>query len=72
VRKSLFFACGTTIAAALTVVAGATAAAQQAGRVDNAVREGWSPYAIGLWGDLPYSDDQATVGVPNLIADMNA
>jgi hypothetical protein len=30
------------------------------------------PYAIGLWGDLPYSDVQALVGVPNLIADMNA
>jgi hypothetical protein len=29
-------------------------------------------YAIGLWGDLPYSPAQATVGVPNLIADMNA
>jgi len=28
-------------------------------------------YAIGLWGDLPYSDEQAQVGVPNLIADMN-
>ncbi|MEO7192061.1 MAG: hypothetical protein ABI051_13490 [Vicinamibacterales bacterium] len=28
-------------------------------------------YAIGLWGDLPYSDVQATIGVPNLIADMN-
>jgi hypothetical protein len=28
-------------------------------------------YAIGLWGDLPYSDLQKTVGVPNLIADMN-
>jgi hypothetical protein len=28
-------------------------------------------YAIGLWGDLPYSNTQATVGVPNLIADMN-
>src|SRR5262245_41633641 len=28
-------------------------------------------YAIGLWGDLPYADLQATVGVPNLIADMN-
>lgn len=31
-----------------------------------------STYAIGLWGDLPYSDTQALVGVPNLIADMNA
>ncbi len=29
-------------------------------------------YEIGLWGDLPYSDLQAQVGVPNLIADMNA
>jgi hypothetical protein len=28
-------------------------------------------YEIGLWGDLPYSDLQAQVGVPNLIADMN-
>ena len=30
-----------------------------------------SPYAIGLWGDLPYNDEQTTTGVPNLIADMN-
>jgi hypothetical protein len=29
-------------------------------------------YAIGLWGDLPYSSVQATTGVPNLIADMNS
>ncbi len=29
-------------------------------------------YEIGLWGDLPYSTLQATIGVPNLIADMNA
>ena len=29
-------------------------------------------YAIGLWGDLPYSTQQATVGVPNVIADMNS
>jgi hypothetical protein len=29
-------------------------------------------YAIGLWGDLPYSDAQAQTGVPNLIADMNS
>jgi hypothetical protein len=28
-------------------------------------------YAIGLWGDFPYSDVQALTGVPNLIADMN-
>ena len=29
-------------------------------------------YAIGLWGDFPYSTVQANVGVPNLIAEMNA
>ncbi len=29
-------------------------------------------YAIGLWGDLPYSDVQAQVGIPNLITDMNS
>jgi hypothetical protein len=29
-------------------------------------------YAIGLWGDVPYSDVQANVGVPNMIADMNS
>ena len=29
-------------------------------------------YAIGLWGDLPYSTVQADVGIPNLIADMNS
>ena len=29
-------------------------------------------YAIGLWGDLPYNDVQATTGVPNLINDMNS
>jgi hypothetical protein len=35
-------------------------------------RDGRGAYAIGLWGDLPYSPLQASVGVPNLIADMNA
>src|SRR5215468_665803 len=40
---------------------------------DDRERDGESRrYAIGLWGDLPYSDLQATVGVPNLISDMNA
>jgi hypothetical protein len=34
-------------------------------------RDGRRAYAIGLWGDLPYSDLQATTGVPNLIDDMN-
>jgi hypothetical protein len=29
-------------------------------------------YAIGLWGDMPYSAVQADPGIPNLIADMNS
>jgi hypothetical protein len=29
-------------------------------------------YAIGLWGDLPYSAVQESVGLPNLIDDMNS
>ena len=41
------------------------------GRDDDDNRGDRSAYAIGLWGDLPYSTVQATVGVPNLIADMN-
>ena len=55
------------------VVVAATAVAQ--GRSGH---NGWArrtgdrgKYAIGLWGDLPYSDVQALTGVPNLIADMN-
>lgn len=40
--------------------------------VDPSEREGWSPYSIGLWGDLPYSPEHEQTGVPNLIADMNA
>ena len=41
------------------------------GRGDDDDRDDQRAYAIGLWGDLPYSDLQATTGVPNLIADMN-
>ena len=38
---------------------------------DDEGRDGRRAYAIGLWGDLPYSDLQALAGVPNLIGDMN-
>lgn len=64
----------TRMTAILVAVGAATlaAAVKDEGSVDPAVRSGWSPYAIGLWGDLPYSPLQETVGVPNLIADMNA
>jgi hypothetical protein len=59
---------------ALAAQAAAQPAAQPATHAD-AHLDGFKsgdPYAIGLWGDLPYSDLQAQVGVPNLIADMNA
>jgi hypothetical protein len=63
------------IAAAL-IAAAATAglALADQGRGDRGGdRRGWArPYAIGLWGDVPYNDAQKTTGVPNLIADMNA
>jgi hypothetical protein len=39
---------------------------------DDDDRDRGERYAIGLWGDLPYSAVQATSGVPNLIADMNS
>ena len=63
--KRLFFVC---TAAALILSAAATSVLADHEADD---RDGDEPYAIGLWGDLPYSDVQALVGVPNLIADMN-
>jgi hypothetical protein len=57
----------------LIVGAPIVAAALSAGTViASAPNEDRFDYAVGLWGDLPYSDAQATVGVPNLVADMNA
>lgn len=62
--------------AVLILVAGAAAltagqAPQARGADDRDEDRGSRRYAIGLWGDLPYSDVQAQTGVPNLIADMN-
>jgi hypothetical protein len=62
-------------AAAILAIATTTAAIGSDGddrHGDRDERDGREPYVIGLWGDLPYSDLQAQVGVPNLIADMNA
>ncbi len=50
----------------------ATALCMPQAQADVVNNEGNMPYAIGLWGDLPYSSEQGTVGLPNLIADMNA
>jgi len=57
---------------AALVMAGAIAASAWADRDDDDRDDDHGNYAIGLWGDLPYSDLQATTGIPNLIADMNS
>jgi hypothetical protein len=56
------------IASLLAAAATAGLAAANHGANEHAARS----YSIGLWGDLPYNDAQKTVGVPNLIADMNS
>jgi hypothetical protein len=60
-------------AVAVLIVVAVTIGQANDGRSDDRDDDGHGhePYAIGLWGDLPYSDVQATTGVPNLIADMN-
>src|SRR5215475_8562147 len=66
-KKSIF------LSTAGLILAGAIAANAWAERDDDDDQgEDGGRYAIGLWGDLPYSDLQAQVGVPNLIADMNS
>jgi hypothetical protein len=62
-------ACMCAVALTATV-----ASAKTVGDANDSQYQGYESgrYAIGLWGDLPYSDLQATVGVPNLIADMNS
>ena len=64
-RKSQF------LSLALSVLLSIATSAAHADRDGDERHERSEPYAIGLWGDLPYSDVQALVGVPNLIADMN-
>ncbi len=60
------------LAFAILLVAASTAfAASRFGGDDDRDDDDRRSYAIGLWGDLPYSDVQALTGVPNLIADMN-
>jgi hypothetical protein len=56
---------------AAVIVAAFTVGVAVAGAGNGGTNKRTFEYAIGLWGDLPYSDVQATTGVPNLIADMN-
>lgn len=74
-RKLFFPAIAVLIVAAVTTTlaaGGRFAGRRDDGRDEGHDRDGRGVYAIGLWGDLPYSDLQATTGVPNLIADMNS
>jgi hypothetical protein len=57
---------------AVLMLAGSAALMGGAPLDDNQGQDEGNSYAIGLWGDLPYNDAQALVGVPNLIADMNS
>ena len=68
ISKGVRLAVASMAIAALTIAIGS---AQGNNGVDRSERNGWSPYSIGLWGDLPYSTVQEQIGVPNLIADMN-
>ncbi len=65
ISRKLFLVIVAMTLLAATVTAGAVQ------RDDDRDRDDHDAYAIGLWGDLPYSDVQAQTGVPNLIADMN-
>lgn len=68
-RKLVMPIIGALLAAVIT--AGIATGTSLNGRGGDEGDHGNSTYAIGLWGDLPYSTLQATTGVPNLIADMN-
>jgi hypothetical protein len=58
--------------AAVLAAAATTALATADGGRDRPPIGPGAPFAIGLWGDVPYSPEQRTTGVPNLVADMNA
>ena len=54
------------------IIGGIALAAQGNNGIGGVVGNANASYAIGLWGDLPYSAIQESVGLPNLIDDMNS
>ena len=70
-RKMLLPILAAVITAAITASLAAGGGGNGGGGDNPGRGDDHDTYAIGLWGDLPYSDVQATVGLPNLIADMN-
>ena len=69
-RKFLIPIAAALLAAAITTSIAMAGHSHRGG--DQRFHHERAAYAIGLWGDLPYSTTQATTGVPNLIADMNS
>jgi hypothetical protein len=67
--KRLVLVLGVLAAAVSLAILAAPGAGIANGNDDDQGGDG--AYAIGLWGDVPYTADQQTVGVPNLIAAMN-
>jgi hypothetical protein len=65
-RVSMWIVFGVALASVPWPIAG------QGNGVGGAQGAANAAYAVGLWGDLPYSEEQATQGVPNLIVDMNS
>jgi hypothetical protein len=56
---------------AALLAAALTAGAAVAAGTDDDEDDRNGTYVIGLWGDVPYSDEQKTAGVPNLVSDLN-
>ncbi len=71
-RKRFWATVAVLVAAAVTTGLAAGGGFPGRGDDDRGEDQDRGRYAIGLWGDLPYSDVQAQIGVPNLIADMNS
>lgn len=66
-RRLLLPLLAALLAAALT----AALATADSDRDQDRRARGGASYEIGLWGDLPYSDEQRATGLPNLIEDFN-
>ena len=70
VNRHLRSVAGALLAAAATAAVAFAEDGRDRGPEDRG-GAGKAAYTVGLWADLPYSDVQASSGVPNLIADMN-
>ena len=65
-RRAIVFVTLGALVVAVSVLAGVAVAGKGNGN-DKTFQ-----YAVGLWGDMPYSTVQERVGIPNLLADLNS